>query len=381
MYNNIHIVMNSFSHGSRILRETDALAKSAVGKIYIVGIHGKGLEEYEEIGGGRTIRRVRLMTKDWPKRTAIQVLKYLEFCLRSILFTRGKQIRLINVHSVDLLPLGVLLKWMLRAKLVYDAHELETEKFGMGGIRQRFAKAIERACIKSADLVIVVSKGIEDWYRKTYGLENIVTLLNSREFIEPRRSRILHQTLNIPANKRIVIYQGALSCGRGIERLLESFAERKSEDYVLVCMGYGELAPLIKEQTFRRGNVYLKDAVKPDVVPEYTAAADVGVSYIENASLNDRFCLPNKLFEYIGAGLPVIVNDAPEQRRLVEEGGIGVVLNELTGNSLEVALRTIEGMEQSQLGANLRRVAMNSSWNRQAEVMIEAYRRHVFQGQ
>lgn len=381
MYNNIHIVMNSFSHGSRILRETDALANSGMGQIHIVGIHAEGVEEYEQIGIGRNIRRFRLITKGWPKRIPFQVLKYLEFCLRVIVFTRGKRIRVINVHSVDLLPLGVALKWMLRAKLVYDAHELETEQFGLEGVRRRVAKRIERACIGKADLIIVVSKGIENWYREEYGTTNIVTLINSPKYQEPQRTHKLHESLNISKDRKILIYQGKLARGRGIEKLLEAFAGEPASGYVLVCMGYGELAPMIQHWALAHENIYFHDAVSPGVVLEYTAAADVGVSYIENPSLNGRLCLPNKLFEYITAGLPIIVNDVPEQRRVVEESGIGIVLRELTPNSLCDALQRIEGMEKNELRANLRRVARAASWDRQAEVMMDAYRSHVFGGE
>jgi len=379
MYNNIHIVRNSFSHGSRVLKETDTLAKSGIGKVYIVAIHAEGLKEHEEIDVGRAVRRLKLSTKQWPKRRIIQVLKHLEFCLRVIRFARGKDIRLINVHSVDLLPLGVLLKWVLRGKLVYDAHELETENPDLAGFGRYVAKGIERALIRKADLVIVVSKSIEEWYREKYGITNIVTLLNCPNYQEPKRSQILHQSLDIPKGKRILIYQGALARGRGIEMLLEIFAGWKNEGYVLVCMGYGELAPMIREQASRHGNIYLKEAVSPHAVLEYTAAADVGVSYLEDASLNSRFALPNKFFEYITAGLPVIVNDAPERKRVVEEAGIGVVLREMTADSLRRALQTIEGMDKDRLREKLMEVAMTCSWDRQAESMIEAYRRHVFQ--
>ncbi len=378
MHNNIHIVMNSLSHGSRVLKETATLAKSDIDQIFIVGFHADGLKEYEEIGFRRVICRLKLSTKEWSNSIFLQVIKYIEYCFRVLHFCRSKNIQIINVHSVDLLPLGVLLKWKTGGKLVYDAHELETEKFGLEGVRKRLSKLIERRLIQKADLVIVVGKSIENWYREKYGITNIVTLLNCPEYKEPKRGRILHQCLQIPETKKIVIYQGGLERGRGIEKLLKAFISLENQRYVLVCMGYGELTAMIKEYALEYDNIYFKEAVSPDRVLEYTASADIGVSYIDNASLNDRYCLPNKLFEYVMAGLPVIVNEAPEQTRIVRDAVIGTVLGELTSYSLQQALQGIEELDRSEMRQRLREVAVNSSWDKQSELMMDAYSQYIF---
>jgi len=127
----------------------------------------------------------------------------------------------------------------------------------------------------------------------------------------------------------------------------------------MVFMGYGELDTLIKEYANIYDNIYLKEAISPSVVLQYTASAYVGVSYIDNPSLNDELCLPNKLFEYIMAGLPVIVNNAPEMRKLVEQHNIGIVLHSLTTKSLSQALNELEGMDSSKLNENLENAAKN----------------------
>jgi glycosyltransferase involved in cell wall biosynthesis len=114
------------------------------------------------------------------------------------------------------------------------------------------------------------------------------------------------------------------------------------------------------------------------MVLPYTCSADVGVTYIDNGSLNDRLCLPNKMFEYIMAGLPVIVNDAPEMRRVVEEYRIGVILESLTGESLARALDEIDRLDRGVLAENLKRAASVFSWENQEKVMLGAYGEHVW---
>lgn len=379
MQNNLHIAMNSFTFGSRILKETASLVQTGlVDHVYIAAIHEEGLSEQEKIDTGRTVWRARIRSRKWPRNLAVQIIKYIEFCVRVILYTRSKNIKVINIHNLALLPLGVILKWIFGAKLVYDAHELETETYGLSGSRQLLARWVEHILIKYANLVIVVGDGINEWYRKKYGLSNIVTVLNCPEFQEPERTRRLHHELSIPERKKIVLYQGGLIRGRGIEQLLEVFAERDDDNHVLVLMGYGELESLIKSYAQSHVNIYLKEAVPPPVVLKYTASADVGIAYIDNPSLNDSLCLPNKMFEYIMAGLPVIVNNAPEMSRVINEEQIGTVLHKLEAYSLSSALDKLSHMDADILKDNLKRAALKYSWQNQERAMINAYREHMF---
>jgi glycosyltransferase involved in cell wall biosynthesis len=370
--------MGSFNFGSRILKETASLVRSkVVRQVDIVALHEDGLNEREEIDDSRSVWRVRLRSRGWSRNLFVQLIKYVEFSARVIWFARRKGVGLVNIHHLAILPLGVVLKWTCGAKLVYDAHELETETFGLSGLRQGIARHVERISIKYADLVIVVSDGICDWYHNKYGLSNIVTVQNCPEFQVLPRVPLLHRELGIPEGSKIVIYQGELIRGRGIEGLLISFAEFKDDQYVLVLMGYGELEPLIKDYAHSHGNIYFRQAVAPSAVLRYTASADVGIAYIHNSSLNDHYCLPNKLFEYIMASLPVLVNDVPEMRRVVTENKIGIVLNELTPQSLRNALDELECMENGGLNENLKQAAIKYSWEEQERVMINAYGKYV----
>ena len=86
---------------------------------------------------------------------------------------------MVNVHSLALLPLGVFLKWAFKAKLIYDAHELESEVHGAKGIRKVGGKWIESILVKRADHVFVVSESISDWYSSTYGISRPTVVLNA----------------------------------------------------------------------------------------------------------------------------------------------------------------------------------------------------------
>jgi len=379
MQNGLHLTLTPFRNESRILKETAFLTKKGfVQHIFIVALHELELSENEDIDSQRSVWRIRLKVRNWPNNLWSQLIKYIEFCIRVIGFSRQKHIKLINVHHLDLLPLGVLLKLIYRTKLVYDTHELETERHGLKGVRQTIAKCIERLFIYQADLVIVVSDGINVWYRNKYRLSKIVTVLNCPDFQKPKHTHLLHHELGIPENKKITIYQGGLSPGRGVEALLKAFGKHDDNKHVLVLMGDGELETLVKEYANANCNIFYRETVATSEVLKYTASADIGISYIEETSISYRLCLPNKLFEYIMANLPVIVSNLPEMRRVVVDNKIGVVLDELTVDSLSTAINEIEQLDIDILKNNLKTTSSVYSWQKQELVMTNAYRDHVY---
>ena len=184
--------------------------------------------------------------------------------------------------------------------------------------------------------------------------------------------------LGIPEKYKIVIYQGALSAGRGVDYLLDEFKTVSDSEYVIVFMGYGGLEEKIKKQAENSMHIYFMPAVSPGEVLDYTASADVGVTLIEDICLSYRYCLPNKLFEYIMAGIPVIVSDLPEMKRLVNECKIGEVGDAGSGKTLFSSIEKIESVSATELGKNLSSMAAKFNWSVQESKMIHAYKKYIF---
>ena len=108
---------------------------------------------------------------------------------------------------------------------------------------------------------------------------------------------------------------------------------------------------------------------------DYTVSADVGLSLIENSCLSYYYCLPNKVFEYAMAGLPVIVSGLYEMRRIVEAYGIGAVMESETEAGLRSAMERIEAIGPQTLRRNLARFAETFNWEAQEKVLLDVYRR------
>jgi glycosyltransferase involved in cell wall biosynthesis len=225
---------------------------------------------------------------------------------------------------------------------VYDTHELETETVGSKGVRRLLAKITERHYVHRADALAVVNEEIATWYRQAYTLSDVTVVRNVpvRPTIRPHRNGSLRTRLGVPGDALLFIYQGIFSRGRGLDVMLESFA-RESRHH-LVLLGYGEEIGRVSAAVAELDRVHLLPAVPPAELAALTAEADVGLALIEDVCLSYRLCLPNKLFEYLNAGLPVVVSGSPAMRRIVDADGLGWVLPAVTETALSTLLSQLD---------------------------------------
>ena len=377
--NNLHISLTNLKNESRVLKETNSLIKNNIfKKIYIVGLWEEGLPHTQKLDKHRIIDRVYLRSRKLPKSIFFQLFKYVEFLF--ILLFKYRDSQVVNVHSLGLLPIGVLFKLFYKTRLIYDAHEYETETQGLKGRKKKLAKFLERKLIQYCDRVIVVSDSIADEYKKLYPkLSRPYVVLNAPVYQEIEKKDIFRNTFNISREQTIFLYQGGLSQGRGIEILLDTFKKLSKEDQkaVIVFMGYGELEKVIKNDSIKYKNIYFHNAVAPDILLDYTSSADFGISTIEDTCLSYRYCLPNKMFEYLMAGLPVIISNLHEMRKLVETYKVGVVIDKNTSKDLKKAIKKAIQLDKKELETNIQKVKELYNWEVQEETLLKVYEKLV----
>ena len=161
LVNNLHISMTSFTHESRVFKEVNTIINhSNIQNVYIAALHENNLLENEKIGTGLFLKRFRLKTRSLPKSILFQSFKYVELLLQVYFFYRNKNIKILNIHTLALMPLGVFLKILFNARLVYDTHELETETMNLRGTKKILAKILERLFINYCDDIICVNQSI-----------------------------------------------------------------------------------------------------------------------------------------------------------------------------------------------------------------------------
>jgi glycosyltransferase involved in cell wall biosynthesis len=373
--NNLHISLTSFKNESRVLKETNSILKHDIANlIYIAALHDQGLAEHEQLQKKIQLRRFRLSSRALPKNLIFQFGKYLEFILRVSSYYHKKNISVVNVHALGLLPLGILLKKWYGARLVYDTHELETETNGSRGFRKKLAKIVERFCISFTDQIFVVSDSIAREYAKMYAIPAPPVVLNCPPYRKPLKSDYFRKHFGIPDDAIIFLYQGGLSQSRGVPVILEAFKQLAHPLKAVVFMGYGVMEEEIKYAARKSSNIFFQPAVPPDVVLEYTASADVGMHFIQNTCLNHYYCLPNKLFEYTMAGLPVIVSNMYEMSNFVRNNHIGVVARDESVAALIDAVSEIAQLNLAEMKRNALAAAEQYNWENQENVMINVYR-------
>lgn len=365
------IVLNNFKNDSRVLKESISLQEANY-KIQVLALHEKNLKEYEQISG-IPVHRIKLKSKNWSKNKLVQILKYLEFVYKII--RQYKNTDIFHCNDLNSLPIGVIIKLFFNknAKVVYDAHELETEVDGLSHIQKKIAKFLEKKLIKYADICFTVSNSIAEEYNRHYKVKPTV-LFNAPNFKEFKKTDKFRETLPIKKESVIFLYQGGLSTGRGIELWLEAFQRRKDDKVVMVFMGYGELEDLVKEVSSKINNVFYHPAVSPEVILDYTAAAAAAVSYIYNSCLNYLYCMPNKLFEYAMVGLPIVGSNLKDMSDAIRKYNLGVITRKDTPEAINDAIDELLKMDLEKLRQNSLAFAKEFCWEKQEEKMIKEYK-------
>lgn len=368
----VSIVINNFKNDSRVLKENISLQKEGY-KVKVVALHEEGLKEFDDIQN-IPVHRIKLKSRNWSKHKIVQIVKYLEFLYRTIKIYKKSDI--LHCNDLDALPVGVIVKKFFNknVKIVYDAHEYEindTPNQSEKIIKIKYF--LEKILIKHVDKTITVSNAISDEYVKLYSIEKPALVLNTPPYKNIEKKDIFRKSFKIEKDKRIFLYQGSLSKGRGIENLLETFKTMENKNAVIVFMGYGILESVIRKASEEHLNIYFHNAVSPDILLDYTSSADFGISTIEDSCLSYRYCLPNKMFEYLMAEVPVIVSNLPEMKRVVNLNKVGMVVKENNTKELINTIHDIIKIDKNSFQENIKSFKTKYNWEEQEKVLVKVY--------
>lgn len=326
----LHLSHTDINYDGRILKEMNALMKEG----YCVKGIGVNMSEGvapSSINDGVDIESITLKSRTFtflPK-VVMHFLSVLEVTFKMLINVIKVKPNVIHCHDTIVLPLGVLAKVITKSTLIYDAHELESDRNGLSKLSGRLTLLVEKVLWRFIDALIVVSPSILKWYRAAIGNKQGEIILNTPMFDEDQNNSsksYLRDYFSVPKNKKIFIYVGILGAGRGIEQIISVFKDDQL-DACVVFLGYGDLANDILELSKQYENIYLHDAVKHEEVTSIAGSADVGLCLIQNVSLSDYYCLPNKLFEYSFSGIPVLASNFPDISEVIETYKLGICCN------------------------------------------------------
>lgn len=286
----------------------------------------------------------------------------------------------VHAHDAAMLLPGLLAARQARARLVYDSHELATGVPYRRGVWPAVVSTVERLGAPRADAAIAVSDGIAARLAERYRLRTPPIVVRNLPDLPPpgnAKAPDLRRELGL-GEAPLILHQGAAAPGRGCETLLRALALLPQGHLLFLGASDSDRARLepIARQLRVGDRAHFRGAVAPEALLSHTAQADVGVSLLEDSCENHRLALPNKLFEYVAAGLPVVVSDLPEAARLVRERRIGWCADPADPGSVASAVeRALERRGDEKLRQALAAAASELSWATEKRHLVALYER------
>lgn len=373
----LHLTNTNINFDGRILKEMSSLTKSGMPlDLYGYGISLPEDKNRKKECGIDNIVTVKLLTSTlrFLPRGALYFFMLIEFTFRACIFGLRKRPDIVHCHDTFSLPAGALLSFF-GSKLIYDAHELESNKNGQSKLLSKVTLLLEKLCWGRISGFVTVSNRILEWYQSHFSIVESAVVLNAPIKCPPSLSKkneqaYLRRLFSIPSETLLFVYVGILAPGRGIEKILEVFQENESS--ALVFLGYGPLSDDIEQLAGQFKNIYLHPAVSHDKVVETIAGSDYGFCLINDSSLSDYYSLPNKLFEYASAGLKVIGSNYPEIQSTLANHKLGFVVDD----NVEAISSTVKKLEKERPGFAPEKIE-ELTWERQEQKLIDFYQRVV----
>ena len=364
-----HITINPIDFERRI--QNQAMSAHRAGhQIWVLAI-GRLDEAKQEITKNYTLWRFR--TRFYHRGP----IKFLNFNLRIFFFLLFRRINIIHCHDLWVLPAAALLTLFKKCYLVYDAHEFYQglEIFTRKKLQKNIWMITERICIRQIDVLLSVSEPITRLYQKKY------RNLKQTEVIRNLPLKNSTKDASLPPNwpetdKKIILYQGHFRPGRGLKYLLEAIS--MVPEVHLVLIGDGELRSRIEDDIEELGlhtRVTLLGYVPTEKLIQTCSNADLGVVLFEPTSLNYSYALPNKFFEYIMAGIPVLASDILTLREYVAKYDIGMTVNPHDVKAIASILRLMlsNEVQLAQWQQHARHASNTLNWEEEAKKLDRIY--------
>jgi len=296
------------------------------------------------------------------------------------------------LHAHDLsgaLPALATLRTNPSAVLLYDSHEvfLESGRWAKspGFIRRLLATRFEQPALRRAAALIAVNPQVIEELAKRYEIpERQVVTYNCPPAWNPEpRGTELRAAIGVGADAQVILYHGGFSAHRGLEELLVATRDPRLAAAHLVFLGYGPLEATLRAAAAEpalAGRVHVLKAVAPEVLDRWVSGADVGMCTVLPSTLNHRISTPNKLFESIGAGVPVVGSDFATMRDILlgdPDGPLGAVCDPTSAQAVATAIHSILSMSPADRAALrarcIRAAATRWNWEAQAARLTELY--------
>ncbi len=388
----------------RILQQAETLVDSGHSLTLLAGfecdkeehyVYGSiDIHRYKYDWDDERLKRIRRFVMKWSKRDYLIAFvnkSYMAIARRffditpydKFVLSKAEQFQadVVHVHDLPCLKVGAIVAKKWGVPLVYDAHEIYYAQNCLPSATRQSLERAEAKYIYQVSLMSTVNQAIAKYFEQKYKIPQPLVLMNCTDLpeggINSDAKQSLRSHLGLDKNTKIVLYQGWISDERNIETLVKS-AALFPDDAVLVIIGYGAYEAVLKQIVAEQGlekRVFFLGKVPSEQILNYTAGADIGVIPYQPIDLNHELCSPNKFFEYVLAGVPIVAHKLLFfEDMAAKHGGVTVGdLNTVAGMYEAINKLLAEPDKLVQLQTEVKLAAQVLNWQTEAKKLLLAY--------
>lgn len=300
------------------------------------------------------------------------VLFYAEIQLRIFLYLlkHRKKINILLANDLDTLLPVYLISKILRKPLVFDSHEIFSElpSLKQGSVQKKVWQTLEKYLVPKLKNAYTVSESYARFFKEKYDTDFQVVRNLPR-----RQNKLVCEEKE--TQKKILIYQGAVKKSRGIDAMILAMEYLANKELWIVGDGpqWEEYKALAKEQKVE-SKVKFLGRVLPDELREITPKADLGLSLEEAQSLSYKYALPNKIFDYVQARIPVLgTSNLPELYNVITTYKIGEYIGNYTPRELAQKIEQMLKVPPTMYKEHLQRAAQDLVWEKEEERLLSVF--------
>lgn len=322
-------------------------------------------------------KRIKLLFNKGP-------LFYAEYNIRLFFYLLFRKFDVFVANDLDTLPANYCVSVIRNKILVYDSHEYFTEVPEL--INRNFPRKvwlrIESFILPKVKYSYTVCESIANEYNTKYGIEMKVVrnipVYENKDFVHRKfaKKNVLSEN-KFDIDKKIILCQGAVNIGRGIGYVIK--AMKYIDNAVFVIIGDGdirkELMNLTKQINMEAKVVFI-NRIPINELYNYTLQADIGICFYENLGLSYYYTLPNKLFDYIYANVPILASSIPEIKKIINDYNIGITIDNLEpeyiAEKIKIMLDDKEGRKIWK--KNCKIAAKELCWEEEEKKLLDLYK-------
>lgn len=327
----IHVVLNNFNPDYRVLKEVISLRKK-YSDVHVIALMDKEKTmPSTEIIEGVKVHRININSRIFRGGFSLP-FKYIESVVKIVKYVKNLRPDIIHVHDRMTLLIGYLIKRVTKAKMIYDSHEFWEDSnvtYIYPKIVTWFLTRQEHFFARRSSAVITVSDGIASLIENRMKVPSPIVIKNApySTAIDINNAKLnVRKYFGLSEDVFLLIYVGGILPTRGVDQILKAFNATSNDNVHLIFLGNKELPNWLTSQvniSAVENRIHCIPPVHPLDVIDIAAQADLGIHAIRGESLSHKYCLPNKLFEYIQSGLALLVTNLPEMEKIINEYEIG----------------------------------------------------------